>query len=53
MADAHVWEIKSTFWASLFNFLTMCLTKDHWWGVSTHMVQIVNYIQFKMVYTSK
>ena len=31
------------------------LAKDHWWGFITrnaHMVHIVNYIRFKMVYTS-
>ena len=45
----HLWVITFQL------FKLHCLAKDHWRGFSTrnaHMVHIVNYIRFKMVYTS-
>ena len=45
-----------TFVTSVFNFFKLFyLAKNHWWGFCTrnaHMVNIVNEIRFKMVYTS-
>ena len=44
-------------WEITFQLLRLlCLAKDHWWEFSSgnvHMVHIVNWIRFKMVYTSE
>ena len=47
--------VLALFWGHPFQlFKLLCLAKDQWWGFSTrnaHMVQLVNWTRFKMVYT--
>ena len=49
-------QLILAFWCIIIQVLKLlCSVKDNWWGFSTrnaHRVHIVNYIRFKMVYTS-